>query len=93
MDVRSFSSLADYYMVAGANSKPHLKEMGAEIRGRLKQEGILDHVAETDAESGWILLDYLDVVLHIMLGEMRRYYALEELWSEINPLLPENRIK
>ncbi len=81
IDVRKQTYLADFYLVAGANSTPHLKELGDEIRVRLKKEGIRCHVSEVDAESGWMVLDYLDVVVHLMLNDQRRYYALEELWQ------------
>ncbi len=80
-DVRKTSYLADYYVIAGANSTPHLRELGDEIRRRLKEQGIRCHVADTDAESGWTVLDYLDVVVHLMLTAQRHYYALEELWE------------
>lgn len=81
VDVRETSYLADYYLLAGANSVPHLRELGEEIRVRLKHQGVRCHVAEADPESGWTVLDYLDVVVHLMLAEQRQFYALEELWA------------
>ncbi len=81
VDVRKASYLADYYLIASANSIPHLRELGEEIRLRLKQKGVRCHIAQTDAESGWTVLDYLDVVVHLMLAHQRQYYALEELWE------------
>ncbi len=91
IDMRERSALADFYLIAGANSTPHLKAMADELRMRLKRDGVNCHVADADAESGWIVLDYLDVVVHLMLTEQRLHYALEELWSVTEPILTRTR--
>lgn len=91
IDMRRQSALADYYLVAGANSTPHLKSISSALRLLLKEEGIICHIADTDAESGWIVLDYLDVVVHLLLAEQRAYYALEDLWREAEPIILKKR--
>lgn len=91
IDIRKTSAIADFYLLAGANSIPHLKALANEVGDRLKQGGLRCHAADTDAESGWIVLDYLDVVLHLMLTEQRLYYALEDLWRETAPAIVKMR--
>jgi len=81
-DVRGLSSVTDYYLVASGLSGPQLKAMADAVQVGLKQEGVHCHRRGGDVESGWMVLDYFDVVIHLFLQTTREYYALESLWEQ-----------
>ena len=87
LDVQGLSSVADYFLVCSGRSTPHIKSISDAIRDELKEEGSRPLHAEGQAESGWLLLDYGDVLMHVFLEDTRAYYALERLWGDA-PLLP-----
>ena len=81
-DVRGKSSVTDFFMVASAGSGPQLRAIAEELTVNLKKSGIGAHRKSGDPESGWIVVDYIEVVIHLFLKETREYYAIEELWEE-----------
>lgn len=82
LDMRNCSMVADYFvLVCGANT-PHLKSLANEIRQRFKALGLASHRQSGTSDSGWIVADYFDVVIHFFTPDKRRYYALEDLWHE-----------
>ncbi|MBN2301595.1 MAG: ribosome silencing factor [Lentisphaerae bacterium] len=81
LDVRGKSQVADYYIVVTGSSPPHLKAMFNDIQHELKQAGVQCYRKAGDPESGWMTLDYVDVVIHIFLKDVRDYYAIEMLWE------------
>jgi ribosome-associated protein len=80
-DVRGKSTLADFFVVATGAAAPHLKALVAEAQNAMKTAGVNSHRTSGDPESGWIVVDYIDVVLHVFSPEARAYYALERLWD------------
>ena len=87
LDVQRVSSVTDYFLICSGKSTTHLQTITDAIRGELKGEGVQLRHAEGVAESGWILLDYGDVLMHVFLEETRAYYALERLWGDA-PVVP-----
>lgn len=81
LDVRAFSSLANYYIIAEGNVSRHVKALASEVIDVLREEGIELHHSDM-ASPDWIVLDFADTVVHLMVPETREYYALEELWRE-----------
>lgn len=73
-DVRGKSGLADFFVVATGSAAPHLKAL-------VKALPKLAFRVSGDPESGWIVADYIDVVVHVFSPEARAYYALEKLWA------------
>lgn len=80
-DMRGKSQLADFFVVATGAAAPHLKALIAETQAVMKSEGVQSYRTSGDPESGWIVVDYIDVVVHVFSPEARAYYALERLWS------------
>lgn len=82
LDLRGLSSMADFFVICSATSEPHLKAIVNEIEIKLKDEGI--HCAHVDGRpvSNWMVMDYVDVVVHIMRDNLREYYGLERLWGD-----------
>ena len=81
-DMRGKSSLADFFVVATGAAAPHLKALVAETQAVMKQNGVSSYRTSGDPESGWIVVDYVDVIVHVFSPEARAYYALEKLWTK-----------
>ena len=79
-DVRGKSPLADFFVVATGAAAPHLKALVSESQYAMKEAGVMSYRTSGDPESGWIVVDYIDVVVHVFSPEARAYYALEKLW-------------
>jgi len=82
LDVTALSSVTDYFLVCSGRSTTHLASIIEAIRAELKQDGVRPLHAEGTTESGWVLLDYGDVLMHVFLEDTRAYYALERLWGD-----------
>ncbi len=86
LDLQGLSGIADFFLLCSARSTPHADTIAEAVRITLRAEGARPRHTEGSAESGWLLLDYGDVVVHVFLEETRRFYALERLWGDA-PLL------
>ena len=82
LDVQGVSSVTDYFLVCSGKSATHVRTISDAIRQELKADGIRPLHAEGRPESGWVLLDYGDVLVHVFLEDTRAYYALERLWGD-----------
>lgn len=81
LDLIGECSFTDYFVLCSGPSERTLKALAEEVRKTLKDDFNRVATIEGNAESGWILLDYGDVVLHLFSEAVRQYYALEELWE------------
>lgn len=82
IDIQNISNFADYMVVVSGTSDTHVKAVAREASDRLRKNGIKP-ISEDGAEIGeWVLVDFGDVVLHVMRPEVRDYYELEKLWDE-----------
>lgn len=82
LDVQGLSSVTDYFLICSGRSTTHLRSIVDAIRDELKAVEVRPLHAEGTPESGWMLLDYGDVLVHVFLEETRVYYALERLWGD-----------
>jgi ribosome-associated protein len=84
LQVRDVLGYTDYFIVATGNTERQVKAIHDAIHRGLKDDhGILPRRVEGLTESRWVLMDYLDVVVHIFTPEAREYYRLEQLWGEV----------
>ncbi len=82
LDVSSVTNIADYFVIATANSSVHARALAEHLREKLKESGYtIDHIEGTEG-GNWILLDLLDVIVHLFTKEWRDLYGLEWIWSE-----------
>ncbi len=81
-DVRGVSGLCDAFVVATGTAAPHLKALVAGTQLAMKAAGVASYRTSGDPDSGWIVVDYVDVVVHVFTPEARAYYALEKLWEK-----------
>ena len=80
--IRDISSIADYFVVASGSSKTQVKALADEVESRLDDAGVgVSHIEGYRSDT-WILLDYVDVVVHVFSDEARDYYDLERLWQD-----------
>ena len=82
LDLQGLSTIADFFLVCSARSAPQADTIAEAVRGALRAEGVRPRHNEGSAESGWLLLDYGDVVVHVFLEETRGFYSLDRLWGD-----------
>jgi ribosome-associated protein len=82
LDLRGLSGVADFFLICDGQSTTQIQTIADSIEARLKAEGVRPLHSEGLPESGWLLLDYGDVVVHVFLRETREFYALERLWGD-----------
>lgn len=81
LDVRDICNFADYFVLSTADSGRQINAVAEEIEKVLKTEGERPIHREGSADSGWVLLDYGDVIVHTFAPVERQFYNLEGLWS------------
>src|SRR5258706_8422084 len=83
LDVREVSSVTDYFVIASGTSEPHLRAIVDEIMDKLREEHHLRPKAVDGAfRTAWVVLDYFDVIVHVMRADVRERYDLETLWGD-----------
>jgi ribosome-associated protein len=86
LDMRRLSPLCDYFVIASGGSRLQMRSITEAIEEELGKNGVkLDH-KEGNNESGWVLMDYNDLVVHVFSEEERSFYDLERLWQDANRL-------
>ena len=85
-DVRGLSSVTDFYVVATGTSAPHLKALLSETQKTMKSLDIPTYRKSGDSDSGWVVVDYVQAVVHVFSPEARVYYAIEKLWTTAKEL-------
>ena len=79
--IEELTIVADYFVICTANSNTHVRSLADEVEYQLEEAGIkADHIE--GRATGWVLLEYHGVVVHIFLEESRNYYNLERLWED-----------
>jgi ribosome-associated protein len=83
LDVREVSSVTDYFVIASGTSEPHLRAILDEITDKLREEHrIRPHAVDGTTHTAWVVLDYFDVIVHVMRADVRERYDLEGLWDD-----------
>jgi len=82
IDIGGKSSFADYFVLASGNSERQIGALCDEVEGRLAKESLHVKSIEGKPSSGWILMDYGDVIINILTTEMRDRYNIEKVWGD-----------
>jgi ribosome-associated protein len=83
LDMRKLSTIADYFVIASGTSEPHLRAIADEITKKLREDhGLRPRVIDGTIQAHWLVLDYFDVLVHLMRGDLRERYDLEGLWGD-----------
>lgn len=97
LDLRKITTIADFFVICTGNSEPQVKAIANEILEGAKKDGeTVWHKEGTNMKS-WVLLDFVDVVVHVFLKDTRAFYSLEKLWgdadiSEITDEAPQGKL-
>lgn len=84
INVQSKTPIADYFVVCSGTSDVHVNAILDKVREKLLEDGVRPLRQDTQG-AGWVLLDYGDVVFHVMREEKRQFYDLEALWTNLQP--------
>jgi ribosome-associated protein len=83
LDVRKLSTVTDFFVVMSATSEPHMRAVADEIVQKLKEEWqVRPRAVDGGVRASWMVLDYVDVIVHIMRNDARSHYDLEGLWGD-----------
>jgi len=83
LDVREISSITDYFVIASGTSEPHLRAISEEITQNLLEDyQISPRAIDGTLQGGWLVLDFFDVIVHLMRSDVREHYNLEGLWGD-----------
>ena len=87
LDVSAVSSFTDYFVICNGENVRQMKAIHDEVVRSLKKEGVLPAHTEGTIDSGWLLVDYGDVIVHIFAPFERELYQLDEVWNKANPIV------
>lgn len=87
LDISEISSFADIFVVGSADNVRQLNAIIQRVTSTLRDEGVRPHRTEGVPEAGWVLIDYGDVVVHLLTQDQRDFYRLEDLWIDAPVLL------
>ncbi len=87
LDISKVASFADYFVIASGQTDRQLEAMLQSVNEGLSGDGVKPMGREGEAGSGWVLLDYGDVIVHLFAPGERDYYDLEGLWHDATPVL------
>ncbi len=82
LDVRGIVGYTDWFLICSGITERQTKAIHDAIHEELKKEGVMPRRVEGQREARWVLMDYLDCVVHIFTPEARQFYRLEQLWGE-----------
>src|ERR1700745_1873977 len=87
---KNSGAFTDYFVICSGTNPRQIQAISDEVELRLKRAGIYPHNIEGYKQAEWVLLDYVDFVVHVFSGTARRYYDLERLWKSAKRLQPQD---
>jgi len=81
LDIRGICDFADYFVVLSVDSDRQMDSLSVDIEKELERRGATLHHREGTSAGGWLLLDFIDVVIHLFRVDQRDFYRLEDFWS------------
>lgn len=82
LDISDVTTIADYFVICSGNNTRQIQAIADAIEEDLRKQGARIRHREGTADTGWVLIDFGDVIVHIFGAQEREYYRLERLWSE-----------
>lgn len=81
IEISDLTILADYFVIATATSSTHVHSLADEVEAKLEEAGLAPHHIE-GRSTGWIVLDYSSIIVHIFTPDQREFYSLDKMWSD-----------
>jgi ribosome-associated protein len=92
LDVRKVSSVTDYFVITSGTSEPHLRAIVDEITDQLREDhDVRPRAIDGTSQTAWVVLDFFDVIVHVMRHDVRERYDLETLWGDAPRVRPRKR--
>ncbi|HKO16590.1 MAG TPA: ribosome silencing factor [Gemmatimonadaceae bacterium] len=91
LDLRGVSDMTDFFVIASGTSDTHVRSIGEHVLEDLKKDGAVAHHVEGLTQGRWVLLDYVDFVVHVFHPTLRNFYQLERLWSDAERIPVESQ--
>lgn len=89
LDVRKLSSVTDFFVIASGSSEPHLRAIVGEITDKLRDDhDVRPRATDGTIHGAWVVMDFFDVIVHVMRADARERYDLEGLWGDAAPVKP-----
>jgi ribosome-associated protein len=89
LDLRKLSNITDYFVICTGTSEPHLRAIVDEIQQNLEEDFQLSpRGTDGSINTSWVVLDYFDVIVHVMRKDIRELYNLEDLWGDAPKVRP-----
>lgn len=82
LDLRGLSSITDYFVICSGTSDTHVEGIAENIEERLNEQRIKLWHREGKKKASWVLMDYIDVIVHVFTKDAREFYSLERLWGD-----------
>lgn len=89
LDLRGLSDATDFFLIASGDSDVHVKAIAEHLVEELRQEGVRPAGVEGERAARWVLIDYIDLVVHVFHPVVRDFYQLERLWGDAPSILIE----
>jgi len=90
LDVRKLSSVTDFFVIVSGTSEPHLRAILDEITDRLRKDNdVRPRAVDGTVHGAWVVLDFFDVIVHLMRADVRERYDLESLWGDAPRVRPK----
>lgn len=87
LDLRGLTTITDYFVICTGDSERQLRAIMRDLEEELAKEGTSNPRIEGAPETGWVIMDYSDIIIHIFGEEQREFYRLERLWSKAQPVV------
>jgi ribosome-associated protein len=96
MDLRKLDAPTDFFVICTGTGERHVRAIADGIMGQMAMKGLRPWHVEGHSACTWVLIDYVDVVIHVFNSETRKFYSLETLWGdapseEVHPKVPRTR--
>ena len=94
LDLRKVCNFCDFFVIMSGSAEIHIKTLTEYIVTEIKKQyGIVPHHTEGEEYGRWVVIDYITVIVHIMLNELREFYALEKIWAKGKKVSYERKSK
>jgi ribosome-associated protein len=90
LDLRGVTDMTDFFVIASGTSDTHARAIGEHVAEGMKKEGSRAHHVEGLEKGRWVLLDFVDFVVHVFHPTLRSFYQLERLWADAEPVPVES---